>query len=231
MVRPPSARGSRDCGMGTGAKLTMQFHGQPWADVGASGDAVTDLTPQLSWQSSYQATDPAILIMLNNRSYGATPAHGKAEALTVATALADLEQLFPGITPSFIPGQALPRPLGRGPVGARLLLVPADRRASPPTTVSRHDAEARHPLRRGSHRELHPPRHDERRRRIRSSGRARAHLTRGSRQCVLPLPDDLPAVESRARGPRHPAGARVPVRRGRVGAAGRRPRRRPCGRS
>jgi monoamine oxidase len=95
-----------DCGMGTGAKLTMQFHGRPWADVGASGDAVTDLTPQLSWQSSHQATDPAILIMLNNRSYGAAPAHGKAGATTIATALADLEQLFPGITPSFIAGQA-----------------------------------------------------------------------------------------------------------------------------
>ena len=95
-----------DCGMGTGAKLTMQFHGRPWADVGASGDAVTDLTPQLSWQSSHQAIDPAILIMLNNRSYGAAPAHGKADALTVATALADLEQLFPGISPSFITGQA-----------------------------------------------------------------------------------------------------------------------------
>ena len=90
--------------LGNTAKFNIQFAQRPWAAAGRSGDAVTDLIPQESWSEQFfpSGPEPAVLIFLNNRDYGAAPAHGRAPTDVLNAALADLDVLWPGSTAAAI---------------------------------------------------------------------------------------------------------------------------------
>jgi monoamine oxidase len=87
-------------------KLNIQFRNQPWAASGHSGDAVSDLTAQLTWAASYQGVKGSVLVAMNHRDYGNTEAHGLAGHGDQAQALADVDTLFPGSSGNAIAGQA-----------------------------------------------------------------------------------------------------------------------------
>lgn len=93
-------------GMGSNAKLNLQFSGRPWAANKRSGDAVTDLATAVTWQASYLATDPAVLIAMNNNDYGDASAHGTMPAELLAPTLQAVDTIFPGASSSLIDGQA-----------------------------------------------------------------------------------------------------------------------------
>ena len=91
--------------LGNTTKFNIQFHGQPWKLSNSTGDAVSDLVAQDVWQASYLARDPSVLVFMNNRDYGGTPAHGAATGTALSDALAAVETIFPGSAAKVIDGQ------------------------------------------------------------------------------------------------------------------------------
>jgi len=91
--------------MGTNSKLALQFSGQPWADNGKSGDAVSDLFKGMAWQESWLATDPSVLVILGQKDYGATAAHGVAPDAVVSSTMTAVDTLWPGSSAKLIAGQ------------------------------------------------------------------------------------------------------------------------------
>ncbi len=91
--------------LGNTTKFNFQFHGQPWKLSSSTGDAVSDLVTQAVWQASYLARDPSVLVFMNNRDYGATPAHGLAAGAVLSDALAAVDTIFPGSAAEAIAGQ------------------------------------------------------------------------------------------------------------------------------
>lgn len=87
------------------SKLNFQFSNQPWTSSGRSGDAVSDLIPQVAWPASYQGVTGSVLIAMNHRDYGAAAAHGIATGSALSAALADIDTLFPGASSKVINGQ------------------------------------------------------------------------------------------------------------------------------
>lgn len=99
-------RSFRQEGMGDNTKLNLQFAGRPWSDVGRSGDGVTDMVTASFWQASFLGTDPAILVVMNNESYGSVPAHGRLSGAHLQQTLQAVDALFPGASGRLIDGQA-----------------------------------------------------------------------------------------------------------------------------
>jgi monoamine oxidase len=84
--------------LGTGAKLNVQFAGRPWRAAGHSGDMVSDTTVQMAWSSQFQATNPATLVVLDNRDGDydhTTPAHGLAPHGVRRRLLRRLDRWYP----------------------------------------------------------------------------------------------------------------------------------------
>jgi monoamine oxidase len=91
--------------LGNTTKFNFQFHGQPWKLSNSAGDGVSDLVTQSVWQASYLARDPSVLIFMNNRDYGDTPAHSTATGAVLSDALASVDTIFPGSAAKVIAGQ------------------------------------------------------------------------------------------------------------------------------
>ena len=92
--------------LGTGAKLNVQFTGQPWKDAGHTGDGSSDTSVQMSWSQQFQATDPANLVILDNLRgdyLGSTPAHGVAAPAVRHRVLRDLTRWYPTAATAMIP--------------------------------------------------------------------------------------------------------------------------------
>jgi monoamine oxidase len=92
--------------MGTVNKLAFQFAGRPWSDNNRSGDAVSDGPTGMAWQESFLSTNPATLVVLNQRNYGATAAHGVAPAGVTTEMMTALDSMWPGSSAKLIAGQS-----------------------------------------------------------------------------------------------------------------------------
>lgn len=92
-------------GIGTNAKVHLQFEGAPWSPTYA-GDSISDLVSGVTWdETAGQPGTRHSLVLFNGGAnaiqYGATAAHGPASTTVTASHLAALDTLFPGASAAF----------------------------------------------------------------------------------------------------------------------------------
>jgi monoamine oxidase len=89
-------------GMGTNAKLHLQFDSAPW-QPNFNGDSLSDSTTGSTWEEKFgQAGSPFFMVAFNGGAfatqYGAAAAHDTAPTSVTTSHLAALESIFPGVT-------------------------------------------------------------------------------------------------------------------------------------
>jgi monoamine oxidase len=98
-----------ELGMGLNCKLNFQFENRPWRPD-FTGESISDLTTGMTWPGQTGLSGPqGILVAMNSSNwatqYGDHEPHGKASDDVVAAHLSAVDQLFPGATEHYIPGQ------------------------------------------------------------------------------------------------------------------------------
>jgi monoamine oxidase len=91
----------RELGMGRNTKLQLQFTDRPWLNAGANGETRVDGSYQVSWEVTRgQGGRAGILNFFSGGSAAARAGEGMPEE-RARDALADLQQLLPGIGTSW----------------------------------------------------------------------------------------------------------------------------------